>query len=295
MKEEKRQNIFTLRIPEIGYEGSVSVKVVKKEKIAELRIINYEGNKDVTQAISIVNTFLKDNGIHAVAIETSKDESAKLMIAHTQGKNAVYLIGDSKNKDALIKYTYKLDMANGQNVFTDTKRKNIENSTGWGYTYTISDKLLIPRRINGGGNSAVIGLDKFYIGKDNHNAVTDGFVGTNINAVHSIALTILHVIGHNAGVGNTHNPSRYPTGIMTNGTGLLDAIQNGASFSDITSMNQQNIVWLAFVRSYFNGSGLPISVFSDYDIKIHTWNSERKWFDHGRMDYFAKFMDLEIK
>jgi len=27
-----KENIFTLRIPEIGYEGSVSVKVVKKRK-----------------------------------------------------------------------------------------------------------------------------------------------------------------------------------------------------------------------------------------------------------------------
>lgn len=35
MKEEKRQNIFTLRIPEIGYEGSVSITViVKKCRIA---------------------------------------------------------------------------------------------------------------------------------------------------------------------------------------------------------------------------------------------------------------------
>lgn len=30
MEQEKRENIFTLRIPEIGYEGSVSVKVIKK-------------------------------------------------------------------------------------------------------------------------------------------------------------------------------------------------------------------------------------------------------------------------
>jgi hypothetical protein len=43
-------------------------------------------------------------------MEISKDESAELTTAHIQGKHAVYLIGNSKNSDALIKYTYKLNL-----------------------------------------------------------------------------------------------------------------------------------------------------------------------------------------
>ena len=88
----------------------------------------------------------------------------------------------------------------------------------------------------------------------------------NIDAANSIALTILHVMGHNAGIGSSHNPSGYPRGIMTSGGGLLDAMQNGYSFADFTSMsreNKQNRVWGAFVRSYFNGSGDATSIFRD--------------------------------
>ena len=92
------------------------------------------------------------------------------------------------------------------------------------------------------------------------------FQGSNIDPAHAIALTILHVMGHNAGIGSSHNPANYPRGVMTSGSGLLDAMQNGASFADFTSIaeeNKQNRVWRAFVRNYFNGSGDPTSIFRD--------------------------------
>ncbi len=268
MEQEKRENIFTLRIPEIGYEGSVSVKVIKKEKIAEIRIVNYEGNKDVTEAISIVNDFLKSVGVNATAIEISKDESASLTIEHTKGINAVYLVGDSKNNEALVEYSNTLNLPGAANVFNKGDRESIENARG--YNYTVSGQQISAVAVSPyqGGNGAVIGLDKFYKYDDGFSggSVDVGFQGKNINPAHAIALTILHVMGHNAGISGKHNPSRYPTGIMTDGSGLLHAMETGSSFSDFTSMskeNKQNRVWRAFVRNYFNGSGDATSIFRD--------------------------------
>ena len=148
---------------------------------AMLRIVNYEGNKDVKKAISIVNTFLRDNGVNARAVEVSKGESASLTAAHTQGRNAVYLIGDSKNKDALLKYSDKLNLPWGGNQFTDTRRESVESANGYNYTYSTSTKKYNAQTVNPyqGGNGAVIGLDKFYEGKNIHGNITDGFVGIN--------------------------------------------------------------------------------------------------------------------
>ncbi|WP_375560247.1 RHS repeat domain-containing protein [Bernardetia sp. OM2101] len=241
---------------------------------AMIRIVNYECNEDVTKAISIVNDFLEDNGINARVMEFSRSQS--LTIDNIQGRNAVYLIGDSKNAKALIKYSNTLAMPGASKVFDKGDREAVESATGW--RYQIGEKKLKTITVNpfGGRNTATIGLDKYYTytGETGPQGYTDiGFRGKNINSAEAIALTILHVMGHNAGIKDLYSGN---LGIMTNGGALGSAFKNGASFAEITSMseeNEQNRTWQMFVKSYFNGSGNPASIFNDNNINVHNYKS----------------------
>ena len=170
MAQEERENIFTLRIPEIGYEGSVSVKVIKKEKIAQITIVNFDNNEGVKAAkVSLEKIFkslrmnmnmnININVVNTIAGLTKND---------LQGINAVYLFGNTLSDTQLKTMNnaiINLHPASEFNLLLPTLSVGFpEYATGWRFDQDDTTKKVIAKPDNRDkerGNFSIISSNSY--------------------------------------------------------------------------------------------------------------------------------------
>ena len=253
--------------------------------------MNYESSQQVTNAIDFVAYTLGRLKVNVKVIEIGKDDVSGNVQDYIQGKNALYLIGNSSLE--IKEYSYTLNSLIVDVVFDGEDRGSVENSIGWNYKYKVKNNKLNANTEPKGstastGNYAAIALDKFRKSSKGE----EGFYGSNLSPVQAIALTILHVMGHNAGISSDHNPTYHPVGIMNRGTELIHAAQIGKSFYDITSIKQrQNQIWLKFINSYFvNTDGNSTQVILDYAQGVGDGSILSDWLANKPFNYIRQFI-----
>ena len=271
---------------------------VESESIAQISIINYDGSTDVSNSIKYLNTFFETWDIPARAVEYTKEEGKKLGNQCSSGKNAIYLMasGIKNTREELMSYTTKYidSRLNGYATFNSSDRGALENATGWNFYYSKKAGFSFNRE-NYDGNAALIATDKYYHPYTYSKGGTDekSYSGPNIKPHESMALTVLHVMGHNAGISNGHNPTDLH-GIMDSGYLLYQRMNNGTSFDQFTSMDEiSNIIWLNIVQNYFGKEqGNPRFILGGLDFS--TWNSTYKRFEDSILDFFRQYTGLQI-
>ena len=235
-----------------------------------ISIFNLNNDPEVTAGIAKAKKFLHNNGVNIDIVEKNKVDLHILNpnriqnpISLAQGKNAAYLFGEG---DELIKYTNIID-----NSFTRGATEMVANSM---CQSCIENSTSGGKGSENNTNIAVIGTHRLKF-----------FTGKNFSKIDAVALTILHVMGHNANIGehNDHwNSSvkgkdgvgeRARAGIMHAGDDLIDFISSGATFEYITDMStnsngiEVNKMWLSNVKSYFDTQQVDYNSFYNYLFK----------------------------
>ena len=157
-----------------------------------ISIFNLNNDPEVTAGIAKAKKFLHNNGVNIDIVEKNKVDLHILNpnriqnpISLAQGKNAAYLFGEGQE---LLNYTSIIDSDFAKSGATI----NVANSM---CIFCIENSTSIGKGTKNNTNIAVIGTHRL-----------KKITGTNFSKVDAVALTILHVMGHNAGL-SEHNVS----------------------------------------------------------------------------------------
>ncbi len=226
---------------------------------AMITIVNFDKDKDVTAAISIVNTSLQKLGVNAVARQVFSGEG--IGQEHVTGINATYLFGalsqdgigsrkDGKNYENMYKLAARLENNDhNYSIANIIKRKAFkfthpESTSGWKYSNGKMISAIGGSHTNLGAVSLEHTMGKLSMIGDSRIAVS---------RPQFLAMIILHMMGHTSGLDHTLGVS---DDIQSSGSGLLRLLESGRSYNSIIHGNTSSghFIWQNFVKNYFSST-----------------------------------------
>ena len=257
---------------------------------ARITIVNYNKNdtKDLNIAKKLVEDSLEELGICNVSLNIVSSGEG-IGQEHVTGINATYLFGNTTNnsdvsvegQDYRAMYTLAKhlepsnhDYSMWRSIYLKTFSYGTpEQTSGWKYNSGGYMESFI------GGQHKNIGVVATeYISRgvsSRKSSILDGD-NVKISRAEMFAITILHMMGHTAGL-------KHPSGMspMLEGDKLSDLLQAKATYNSIVhpTTNTGHSTWSSFVRNYFsstwNGDPTNAKSYQNYSqfMKLAVWES----------------------
>jgi hypothetical protein len=217
-------NIIAVYPPTI--EGIERVKNTLNEPF-DLSFTSIEGENNgmnIDEAIELANQALKTHNLHKYVIFIKVPTGSSTFL---NCDGAIFLGADVEDCNHLL-----VRIAKGSSKFNPFAFKRFLETKNWfSTTRTPNNPETSATNVNEGGNIAVVSLQELYLNSDIFN---------DSKNYANLALTLLHIIGHNSGITHIELVDREDTGIMTVGNKLASLIAEIGGIKALMNNTKQN-------------------------------------------------------